>query len=213
MRLILASQSPARLHALQRAGLSPEVIVSGVDEDAVTASSPGELATTLARLKAEAVLPQVPAATGGDWVLVGCDTLLELDGREFGKPGSAETAVAFWHAMRGRTGHLHTGHHVIVSRSGALHSRTRLATTLVHFADLDDDEIAAYTATGEPDQAAGAFKIDGLGGPFVSGIEGDPHTVVGISLPLLREIVRELGVPWQHLWAGAVSRAASTPTR
>jgi septum formation protein len=130
--------------------------------------------------------------------VVGCDSVLELDGEVHGKPGTAEAATARWRAMRGRSGTLHTGHCVVDTGSGR--SVSRAARTVVHFADIGDEEIAAYVATGEPLAVAGAFTIDGLGGAYVEGIEGDPHTVVGISLPLLRTMLAELGVAWHALW-------------
>jgi septum formation protein len=192
-RLVLASQSPARLATLRAAGLDPEVVVSGVDESVVTTSDPVALSVELARLKAEVVAVQVI-----DAFVIGCDSVLELDGRVHGKPATAALAVQRWQAMRGRSGVLHTGHCVIDTRSGR--TLARAARTVVHFADLSDEEIAAYVATGEPLHVAGAFTIDGLGGAYVTGIEGDPHTVVGIGLPLLRSMLAELGVAWHSLW-------------
>jgi septum formation protein len=196
-RLVLASQSPARLATLRSAGLDPEVVVSGVDESSVTTADPEELSVELARLKARAVAERVD----GECLVVGCDSVLELDGQVHGKPGSAERAAARWRAMRGRSGVLHTGHAVIDTATGRTVARS--ARTVVHFAAIDDDEIAAYVATGEPLGVAGAFTIDGLGGAYVTGLEGDPHTVVGIGLPLLREMMAELGIPWHRLWRRA----------
>jgi septum formation protein len=193
-RLVLASQSPARLATLRAAGLRPEVVVSGVDEDQLTTTDPEELSVELARLKAHAVAERVVGAA----LVVGCDSVLELDGEVHGKPGTAEAATERWRAMRGRSGTLHTGHCVVDTGSGR--SVSRSARTVVHFADIGDEEIAAYVATGEPLAVAGAFTIDGLGGAYVEGIEGDPHTVVGISLPLLRTMLAELGVAWHALW-------------
>jgi septum formation protein len=204
-RLILASASPARLATLRSAGLAPEVEVSGVDEDLVHADSVPELVAALARAKADAVAARRSAAGGGsgdspDAVVIGCDSVLELDGLAFGKPVDAADAIARWQAMRGRSGVLHTGHHLVCLPSGV--SRTATASTTVHFADLDDDEIAAYVATGEPLLVAGAFTIDGLGGPYVTRIEGDHHNVVGISLPLLRLLLADLGVSWTDITSG-----------
>ena len=193
LRLVLASQSPARLATLRSAGLSPEVVVSGVDEAAVALTDPAGLSLELARRKAAAVAPGQAGA-----LVVGCDSVLELDGAVFGKPGSAAEAVERWQRMRGRSGVLHTGHWVVDTRSGR--SVGRGARTTVHFAALSDEEIEAYVGTGEPLHVAGAFTLDGLGGAYVTGIEGDPHNVVGISLPLLRELLGELGVPWHALW-------------
>lgn len=196
--LVLASASPARLETLTRAGLNPQVIVSNVDEDAFVAADVMGLVAMLARAKAEAVAATLPE--DGDVLVVGCDSLLELDGRPLSKPGTAAEATACWRRMRGRTGLLHTGHHVIARTAGGVNTRAGVATTGVAFADLADDEIEAYVATGEPGRVAGAFTIDGLGGAYVTSVSGDPHNVVGISLPLLRRMFAELGVPWHTLW-------------
>ncbi|MFT4217674.1 MAG: Maf family nucleotide pyrophosphatase [Micropruina sp.] len=201
MRVVLASASPARLEVLRRAGIEAEVIVSGVDEDAVKVADPAALALTLARLKASAVADRLPAAPGERRVLIGCDSLLEFDGQAQGKPAGAAEAAARWRAMRGRSGVLHTGHRVIVTEDGMDRAAEAVASTVVHFAHLDNAEIGAYVATGEPLWVAGAFTVDGLGGPFVTGIEGDHHNVVGLSLPLLRTLLLELGVAWPMLWA------------
>ena len=200
MRLVLASASPARLATLRAAGLDPEVIVSGVDESGIEAPNPAALTAELARLKAEAVDATL-ALDGRTTVLVGCDSMLELDGRAYGKPATAAVAVERWRLMRGRTGVLNTGHHVVVHTAGSRAVAHAVGSTRVTFADLGDDEIDAYVASGEPLEVAGAFTVDGLGGPFVTGIEGDHHNVVGISLPLLRTLVAGLGVPWPSLWS------------
>ena len=197
---MLASASPARLATQRGAGLDPEVVVSGVDESGVEAESPAALTAELARLKAEAVEASL-ALDGRPTVLVGCDSMLELDGQAYGKPGTPAAAVERWRLMRGRTGVLNTGHHLVVHRDGARAVRSAVGSTRVTFADLGDDEIDAYVATGEPLEVAGAFTVDGLGGPFVERIEGDHHNVVGISLPLLRTLIGELGVAWPTLWA------------
>ncbi|QLQ11333.1 MAG: septum formation inhibitor Maf [Nocardioidaceae bacterium] len=205
VRVVLASQSPARLTTLRNAGLDPEVIVSGVDESQVTDNDPAALSVALAKLKAEAVAGQLAAQAPGqisgnptDAYIIGCDSVLAFDGEIYGKPENAETAVRRWQLMRGSTGVLHTGHCLIDTSSGR--SLARSTETIVHFASISDAEIADYVATGEPLQVAGAFTIDGLGGPFVTGIEGDPHTVVGIGLPMLRDMFAELGVCWTDLW-------------
>ena len=195
-RLVLASASPARLATLRSAGMDPEVVVSGVDESQVTTPDPAALAVQLAGLKARRVAPQVQGA-----LVVGCDSVLELDGAVHGKPADAAEATARWRVMRGRSGVLHTGHCVVDTVSGREVARS--AETVVHFADISDAEIDAYVASGEPLHVAGAFTLDGLGGAFVTGIEGDPHTVVGIGLPLLRTMMAELGVAWTDLWRQA----------
>ena len=178
--------------------MTPAVEVSGVDEDALHAETVPALVSALARAKAEAVARRRLSADGAvEEVVIGCDSLLELDGQGLGKPVDAVEAVRRWRAMRGRSGVLHTGHHVIRLPGGA--TRTAIASTTVHFADLDDAEIEAYVATGEPLLVAGAFTVDGLGGPYVTGIEGDHHNVVGISLPLLRALLADLGVSWTTL--------------
>lgn len=192
-RLVLASASPARLATLRSAGLRPEVIVSGVDESTVVSDDPAALAVELAVRKATSV-----AASLDDALVVGCDSVLELAGTIHGKPGSSAEAAARWRTMRGRTGVLHTGHCVVDTTSGQ--QVARAADTSVTFAELSDAEIDAYVATGEPLHVAGAFTLDGLGGAFVSSIEGDPHNVVGISLPLLRLMFADVGVAWTDLW-------------
>ena len=200
--LVLASASPARLATLRAAGVEPLVIVSGVDETQVADVPPVELALQLAELKCAAVAGRDEVPEGA--LVLGCDSVLELDGEPFGKPEDAATARERWRTMRGRSGVLHTGH--ALARQG---DRVAAATasTVVHFADLSDDEIDDYVATGEPLQVAGAFTVDGLGGAFVTGIEGDHHNVVGVSLPLLRDLVAELGHPWTSLWSAPRSSA------
>ena len=195
--LVLASASPARRTTLQAAGLDPLVIVSGVDESQLVDLPPAELALQLAELKCAAVAPrdEVPA----DALVLGCDSVLELDGEALGKPHDPEEATRRWRAMRGRSGVLHSGHCLRDVASGRVAAAT--GSTTVHFADVSDAEIDAYVATGEPLHVAGAFTIDGYGGAFVTGIEGDHHNVVGVSLPLLRELVLELGHAWPDLWS------------
>ncbi|SDC14505.1 Maf family protein [Nocardioides lianchengensis] len=197
--LVLASASPARLATLRSAGVEPVVIVSGVDESQLVGLAPGELALGLARLKCDAVVGRDDVPAGA--LVLGCDSVLELDGEALGKPADAAEATRRWRAMRGRSGVLRTGHCLTDTATGRTAAAT--ASTTVHFADVTDAEIEAYVATGEPLWVAGAFTIDGLAGAFVTGIEGDHHNVVGVSLPLLRELTAELGHPWTSLWASA----------
>lgn len=207
-RLVLASASPARLSTLRSAGVDPEVVVSAVDEVAVQAAAEQEaghpleapdLALLLARAKCEDVASSVPDAA----VILGCDSLLQLGAAIHGKPADAAEAIRRWQQMRGRSGVLHTGHWLIDLRDpsdgGTAGTVGATASTVVHFADLSDEEIEAYVATGEPLHVAGAFTVDGLGGPYVTGIEGDYHSVVGVSLPVLRDLLLQLKIPWHTL--------------
>ncbi|QIG44079.1 septum formation inhibitor Maf [Nocardioides anomalus] len=200
--LVLASQSPARLATLRAAGVDPVVIVSGVDETRLEGLPPAELALQLAELKCAAVAPRDEVPDGA--LVLGCDSVLELDGEALGKPGTPEEATRRWRSMRGRSGVLQTGHALHDTATGRTVSAT--ASTTVHFADVSDDEVAAYVATGEPLHVAGAFTVDGLGGAFVTGIEGDHHNVVGVSLPLVRELTAELGHAWTDLWRARPTR-------
>ena len=193
--LVLASSSPARLAVLRGAGLDPEVVVSGVDESAFTATTPAELAGLLAQAKAAAV-----ASGRADGLVIGCDSLLDIDGRALGKPASAGEALARWRAMSGRTGTLVTGHCVINAATGQ--RAAAVAATRVRFGTPSEEEIAAYVASGEPLAVAGAFTLDGRGGWFVDGIDGDHGNVLGVSLPLLRRLLAELGINVTSLWAG-----------
>lgn len=205
--LCLASASPARLTTLRRAGVEPMVRVSSVDEDAAVSEARvrfGELAgedvaLLLARAKCEDVTPTLEDE-GWEGIVLGCDSVLDLDGRTYGKPQDADDAHARWRVMSGNTGTLHTGHWIIDTREdGTSATLGAVASTTVEFAQLRDGEIDAYVATGEPLSAAGAFTIDGIGGPYVTGLQGDHHNVVGVSLPLLREMLLELDVPWHDL--------------
>ncbi|QCX28254.1 Maf family protein [Nocardioides jishulii] len=196
---VLASASESRLKTLRTAGIEPIVVVSGVDEDQLVGLPPAALALALAELKCRAVAdhPDVPRGA----LVLGCDSVLELDGEALGKPGSPEVARERWHAMRGRSGVLHTGHALADAATGRV--ITRVASTTVHFADVTDAEIDAYVATGEPIWVAGAFTLEGYGAAFITGIEGDPHNVVGVSVPVLREMAAELGHRWTDLWRRA----------
>lgn len=193
--LVLASASPARLRLLRDAGLAPRVQVSGVDESAVSADDPRALVLELARRKAAAVA----ATLSADELVVGCDSLLELGGEVLGKPRDSADATGRWKRMRGQTGTLLTGHAVVDVPTGRV--AAAVSATTVRFGTPDDDEIAAYVATGEPLHVAGAFTLDGRSAPFVEGIEGDHGTVIGLSLPLLRVLLAELDVRLTDLWS------------
>lgn len=197
MRLVLASASPARLRVLLGAGLTPEVRVSGVDEDA-TSGSPEDIASTLAARKARTVAQDLD----GPALVLGCDTLLELDGAALGKPLSVDDSVARWRQMRGRTGEVVTGHCAILSGL-ATREVSAVARTSVTFGSPTDAELWAYAETGEPQQVAGAFTIDRLGGWFVDRIDGDHTNVIGISLPTIRRLLLQLDVAVPSLWSGA----------
>jgi septum formation protein len=194
VRVVLASASPARLAVLRAAGVDPEVIVSGVNEDVYTAPSTGELTQVLASAKASSVASRL-----NDGLVIGCDSMLDLDGRSYGKPASAAEAAARWHEMSGQTGTLFTGHCVIDVASGRCEAA--VAATTIRFGTPTDAEISAYVATGEPLNMAGAFTIEGLGGWFVDSIDGDHNNVIGISVPLLRVLLRDLGITIPDLWA------------
>jgi septum formation protein len=197
VRLVLASASPARLSVLRAAGVEPEVRVSGVDEETITAPNPSGLVRALAEAKAAAVV-----RPGEDVLVLGCDSMLDLDGAAYGKPGTPAEAIKRWELMAGRAGVLRTGHALLSVRGGSVVAQAvDVAATVVRFGTPSRDELAAYVATGEPLQVAGAFTIDGRGGWFVEGVDGDPGTVIGLSLPLLRELLRRVGVGVTDLWA------------
>ncbi len=213
---------------MRAAGIEPLVATSSVDEDATLADArrrfaqdgvldPADAVLVLAQAKAHDVAAHLPdeLADADDLVVLGCDSMLELDGQVLGKPRDAADATSRWRTMRGRAGTLHTGHWLVDLREpdedapapaagtlgagrGAVLGAT--SSTVVHFADVTDDEIVAYVATREPLAVAGAFTIDGLGGPFVERIEGDHHGVVGLSLPLLRELLAQIQLPIHTLW-------------
>ncbi|MDO5049475.1 MAG: Maf family protein [Actinomycetaceae bacterium] len=224
---MLASASPARAATLRSAGIEPLIRVSNADEDAVLArfdnADSAEQATqkvvALAEAKAAAVVPLIGAdellsfaaqtgmAAPTEAIVVACDSMLEVDGALLGKPHSPEVAFERIRKLSGNDVTLHTGHTVVHLQISAADRTVKVSAersgscaTTVHFTELDDDEIRAYIATGEPLEVAGSFTIDGLGGPFIAGVTGDPHSVVGISLPLVRQIAKEVGVFWPSLW-------------
>ncbi|MEI4272323.1 Maf family protein [Klenkia sp. LSe6-5] len=195
-RLVLGSASPARLQLLRQAGLSPEVVVSGVDETAIRSPRVAELVALLATAKAQAV-----AASEDDALVIGADSVLEFRGEPLGKPVDADDARLRWRRMGGRSGVLHTGQALLDVRDGAITRRdVAVSSTTVHFAVPTDEELDAYVGSGEPLQVAGAFTLDGLGAPFVRRIEGDPTAVVGLSLPLLRVQLGRLGLTITQFW-------------
>ena len=207
-RLVLGSASPGRLEVLRRAGIDPLVVVSGVDEKAVIAglgpdASPTDVVCALAAAKSEQVANGLDPAVAADCVVVGCDSMLDVDGRLVGKPGSADAAKSQWRSVGGRSGHLHTGHCLLRLRDGAVvHSEVESDCTTVHFATLTGADLDAYVASGEPLHVAGGFTIDGLGGWFIDRIEGDPSNVIGLSLPLTRRLLERMGLSVSQLWDG-----------
>ncbi len=190
---VLASASAGRLRVLRDAGIDPEVLVSGADETADDGLDTAAVVGLLAERKASAVAYRRP-----DALVLGCDSLLDLDQRAFGKPASAEQAAGLWRQLSGREATLLTGHCLIDAGSDR---RVRgVARTMVRFGTPSDAEVAAYVASGEPMAMAGGFSIDGLGAPFVDSIDGDHSNVIGLSLPLLRRMLADLGVAITDLW-------------
>lgn len=212
MRLYLASTSPARLQLLRQAGVEPVTLSPGVDEEALVDEieavrgplAAHELVQVLAQAKAEAVLDARPGGEPLDGLVLGGDSAFLLGERIYGKPHRPEIARERWHGQNGATGELWSGHWLVDHRGGRVQGAVgRPAVASVSFAKLDDAEIDAYVDSGEPLQVAGAFTVDSLGGPFIARVEGDPSTVVGLSLSTLRDLVRELGVTWTDLWTTA----------
>lgn len=210
MQLILASASPARLALLRQAGIKPIVAPTDLDEELLVAAheaehgplAPADFVVLLARAKAEALLDQDPL-TGFDGLVLGGDSALELDGAMLGKPHTPDRARERWLAQRGRSATLHSGHWLLRVRDGRIQQSAGVATaTHLDFSpDIDDAEIDAYVASGEPLEVAGAFTIDGRGAAFIDRIDGDPSTVIGLSIPAVRRLARELGVAWPTLTA------------
>ena len=205
-RLVLASASAGRRKVLRQAGIDPLVKVSGVDEDLVTArlgadASPDEVVCALATAKADDVAGKLDGAVAADCVVIGCDSMLYLDGRLCGKPQSVDAARRLWLSMAGRAGQLYTGHCLIRLVHNEIARRTtETAATTVRFATPSPDDLEAYLASGESLHVAGGFTLDGLGGWFVDGVDGDPSNVIGVSLPLLRELLPRVGVSVAALW-------------
>jgi septum formation protein len=205
-RVVLGSASSGRLGVLRQAGLDPLVVVSGVDEDAVIASlagaPPEDVVSGLAAAKADEVFTHLPAAVAGNCVVIGCDSMLFLDGHLCGKPGDVENARRQWQAMSGRTAQLYSGHAVLVVRDRAVtHRIADTGITAVHFGSPTEGDLEAYLRSGEPLGVAGGFTLDGLGGWFIEGIDGDPSNVIGLSLPLLRRMLSAAGLSVADLWS------------
>jgi septum formation protein len=207
-RLVLASASPGRRKVLRQAGIDPLVIVSGVDEGAVIAgldpdATPGHVTTALAGAKADAVTHLLEPAVAADCVVIGCDSMLYRDGKLLGKPASADAARVSWQQMAGKSGCLYTGQSVIRLQDRTITYRAADHTcTTVHFGVPSPVDLDAYVESGEPTAVAGGFTLDGLGGWFIDGVEGDPSNVVGLSLPLTRKLFEGAGLSISDLWAG-----------
>jgi septum formation protein len=205
-RVILASASPGRRKVLRGAGLDPLVIVSGVDEDAVVAGLPDDagpdtVTTALAMAKADAVVATLDAELRADCVVIGCDSMLYRNGRLWGKPANAAAAIEGWRAMAGTSGELYTGHCVVRLRDNQIQARAaEHAVTTVHFGRPAEADLQAYSRSGEPTEVAGGFTLDGLGGWFVDGVHGDPSAVIGIGLPLTRQLFERVGLTIAELW-------------
>ncbi len=199
--VVLASASPSRKRLLESCGISAEVIISGVDEEdpKLTALAPREMVIALAILKAHTIKEKV----GNEHLIIGCDSTFEFNGKSFGKPLTEELAIARCKELRGNFGLLHTGHCIIDTKQGI--EISDVSTSKVFFADMTDDEISGYVASGEPLNVAGGFTLDGLSAPFISRIEGDPSGIIGLSLPLLRRAINSLGLSWSAVAKSKVS--------
>jgi septum formation protein len=206
-RLVLGSASPGRLKVLRHAGIDPLVVVSGVDEDAVAAAlgpgaSPQQVVCALAEAKAAQVAGELTSDIAADCVVIGCDSMLYIDGRLCGKPQSTAEARQLWHSMAGRAGILYTGHCVIrLLHKTIVYKGSKPSSTTVHFGRPSAEDLDAYLASGESLRVAGGFTLDGLGGWFIDGVEGDPSAVVGIGLPLTRSLLARAGLSIAALWA------------
>ena len=220
-RLVLGSASSGRLKVLRQAGVDPLVIVSAVDEDAIlaahTGAGPGDAVSALATAKADDVVTQLPADVAADFVVIGCDSMLYIDGQLRGKPDSVLTVYEQWQTMAGRSGDLHTGHCLVRLRDrSVIHRETQSVSTTVHFGIPSAADLDAYVDSEEPLGVAGSFTLDGLGGWFVDRIEGDPSAVIGLSMPLTRVLLARAGVSIAALWAAnplAVNRGRRNSPR
>ena len=196
-RIILASASPSRKRLLESAGISPEVLASGVDEEdpALLALKPSEMVIALAIMKAHTVRNTFPV--GDNALVIGCDSTFEFEGANLGKPLTRDAAIARAKSMRGKSGYLHTGHSVIDTAQDI--EVSDISTSKVSFVEMTDREIEDYVDSGEPLQVAGGFTLDGRSAPFISHIDGDPSGIIGLSLPTLRKIMINLGLEWGDL--------------
>ena len=200
-KVVLASASPARKRLLEASGVPFEVIISGVDEEdpKITSLSPKEMVIALAILKAHTVKEKV----GNSHLIIGCDSTFEFNGKSLGKPGTPDVAIARCKELRGNFGYLHTGQCVIDTENGI--EVSDISTSKVYFAQMSDEEIESYVATGEPLQVAGGFTLDGLSAPFISRIEGDSTGIIGLSMPHLRLAINSLGLNWSDIARTAVN--------
>ncbi len=195
VQVILASSSTSRLRLLESAGITPKVLISGVDEEASEFDllSPSELVIALAILKAHTIKENAPENS----LIIGCDSTFEFDGKSLGKPGNRENAIARCKELSGNSGYLHTGHCLIDLKQGI--ELSERSTANVQFAQMTEAEIIDYVDSGEPLNVAGGFTLDGLSAPFITNIEGDPSGIIGLSLPLLRKMIISLGYSWPEL--------------
>jgi septum formation protein len=206
-RFVLASASAGRRKVLRQAGIDPLVMVSDVDEDALIASldpdlPPEAVVAKLANAKALSVAAQLPEDLLADCLVLGCDSMLYLEGTLRGKPGSAEAALRQWESMAGSSGHLLTGHALLRLTAGVItHTEGDTGSTTVYFGKPSPEDLARYIKSNEPINVAGAFTLDGLGGWFIDRIEGDPSNVIGVSLPLVYRLVRNAGRQITDLWS------------
>jgi septum formation protein len=205
-RVVLGSASPGRRKVLRQAGIDPLIVVSGIDENAVIAglpadASPAQTTTALATAKADSVTQHLSPDIAADCVVISCDSMLYLNGELHGKPGTQAAAHRQWRKLSGQSGELFTGHCVIRLQDNVVSHRVAdFAVTTVHFGTPSDADLSAYVDSGEPLAVAGGFTIDGYGGWFVDGVEGDPSAVIGIGLPTIRRLFEQCGLSLAELW-------------